>query len=61
MSLSFSLILSLSLQDSGISEPSLHPQLDTDIEAVRTLFSDSAVSVRSESLLDLLVQEEMTC
>ncbi|KAI4825833.1 hypothetical protein KUCAC02_021498 [Chaenocephalus aceratus] len=24
-----------------------HPQLDTDIEAVRTLYSDSAVSIRS--------------
>ncbi|XP_037539510.1 protein mono-ADP-ribosyltransferase PARP6 [Nematolebias whitei] len=39
-------------QDGCAAEPSHHPQLDTDMEAVRTLYSDSAVSVREYPSID---------
>uniref|UniRef100_A0A3Q3QGH5 Uncharacterized protein n=1 Tax=Monopterus albus TaxID=43700 RepID=A0A3Q3QGH5_MONAL len=42
----------LSRQESYATELHHHPQLDTGIEAVRTLYSDSAVSVREYRLID---------
>uniref|UniRef100_A0A3Q2ZT30 Poly(ADP-ribose) polymerase family member 6 n=1 Tax=Kryptolebias marmoratus TaxID=37003 RepID=A0A3Q2ZT30_KRYMA len=40
------------IQESCAAEPYRHPQLDTDMEAVRTLYSDSAVSVREYPSID---------
>uniref|UniRef100_A0A8C4FE84 Poly [ADP-ribose] polymerase n=1 Tax=Dicentrarchus labrax TaxID=13489 RepID=A0A8C4FE84_DICLA len=44
--------LCLSRQESCATDLYHHPQLDTDIEAVRTLYSDSAVSVREYGSID---------
>uniref|UniRef100_A0A8C4FF12 Poly [ADP-ribose] polymerase n=1 Tax=Dicentrarchus labrax TaxID=13489 RepID=A0A8C4FF12_DICLA len=46
------LCLCLSRQESCATDLYHHPQLDTDIEAVRTLYSDSAVSVREYGSID---------
>ncbi|XP_068168769.1 protein mono-ADP-ribosyltransferase PARP6-like isoform X2 [Antennarius striatus] len=39
-------------QECCAADLSRHPQLDTDIEAVRTLYSDSAVSTRAHEFID---------